>query len=109
MALNSPYHTIIVESFYPSSTAGLHGPVHIRPAHDQIFPQTLMVECPKVLVDTRRHPVGTRFRLRVKLTNRLGSGEFLYNSYHWPYEVVSEEEFNRLHPLARARKSRRAT
>lgn len=97
MALNGPYHIIIVESFYPASTAGLHGPVHIRPAEHQVFPQHLMVECPKVLVNTNRFPVGTKFRLKVKLTNRHGSGEYLYNSYHWKYEVMSEEEFKSLY------------
>ena len=28
---NEPYHYCIVESYYPESTAGLHGPIHSGP------------------------------------------------------------------------------
>jgi len=98
MALPSPYHYIIVETFRPASTAGLHGLVHVRPAPYQKFPQSLMVECSKELVDTARFQVGTKFRLKVKLTDRDGGGEYLYSYYNWPYDVISEDEFVRLHP-----------
>ena len=103
MATDALYHEIVVESFYPANTSGLHGPVHVRPASHQIFPQTLLVQCPKELVDTKRHPVGTKFRLKVKLTDRKGGGEYLYNSYKWKYGVVSNEEFERLYPQSRSR------
>lgn len=105
MAHDGPYHYIIVETFRPASTAGLHGPVHVRPAEHQIFARDLMVECPRELVDTRRYPVGTKFRLKVKLTDRKSGGEYLYNSYKWKYEVVTEEEFARLYPPPRMRAS----
>jgi len=98
MAVPGPYHYIIVETFRPVSTAGLHGPVHVRPAPNQRFPQDLMVECSKELVDTARYPVGTKFRLKAKLTDRGGGGEYVFSSYKWPYDVVSEDEFARLHP-----------
>ena len=93
--MSSLYNCIIVESFCPNRTGGLHGPVHVRPAKHQMFPQSLMVECPKTLTNTKVYPVGTKFRIKVKLTNREGSGEYLYNSYKWPFEVVSDEEFSR--------------
>ena len=83
---NEPYVYIIVESYYPYSTSGLHGQIHIRPAPDQIFPQSLHVECSKSL--SQRYPVGTRFRLRVKLTDKEGGGEFLYSYHGWPVKVV---------------------
>ena len=38
------------------------------------------------------HPVGTRFRLRVKLTDRQSGGEFLYSYFGWPVEVVERPE-----------------
>ena len=98
MALPSQYHYVIVETFRPASTAGLHGPVHVRPAKNQRFPQSLMVECSKEIVDTTRYPVGTKFRLKAKLTDREGGGEYLYSSYKWPYEVVTDAEFKRLYP-----------
>lgn len=80
------YVTIVAESFRPASTAGLHGKVHMRPAPDQPFGQDLMIECSKTL--TLTHPVGTRFRMRVKLTDREGGGEFLYSYHGWRVDVL---------------------
>jgi hypothetical protein len=86
MAQNNPYEWIIVESYKPSRTSGLHGPVHIRPVAGQGYSTNLQVECSKSLV--RNYPVGTRFRLRVKLTDREGGGEYLYSSWRWSFEVL---------------------
>ena len=83
------YHSVIVESYRPRSTAGLHGPIHVRPVAGQIFATDLQVECSKALVDPKRHPVGTRFKLKAKLTDRDGGGEYLYSYWGWKYEVVS--------------------
>lgn len=88
MAKDEPYRWIVVESYYPASTAGLHGPVHIRPVEGQGYSTALHVECSKKLVEN--YPVGTRFRIRVKLTDRLGSGEFLYSYFGWKYEVLGK-------------------
>jgi len=46
-------------NYYPDSTAGLHGPIHIRPVTGQEFPTYLHVECSKDLVNPKIHPVGT--------------------------------------------------
>ena len=56
---NEPYRYCIVESYYPDGTAGLHGPIHIRPVPGQQFPTHLHVECSKDLVNPKIHPVGT--------------------------------------------------
>lgn len=80
------YRYIIVESYRASSTAGLHGEVHIRPVAGQGLPTTLRVECSKSL--SKNYPVGTRFRLRAKLTDRENEGEFLYSYHGWKVEVV---------------------
>ena len=85
-----PYQTVVVESYHPSSTAGLHGPIHIRPIEGEFFPPHLQVECSKALVDPKKHPVGTRFKIRAKLTDREGGGEFLYSYWGWPYEIVGK-------------------
>jgi hypothetical protein len=87
---NERYFDVIVESYEPHSTAGLHGPVHIRPIEGQPFPTHLRVECSKDLVDTKKYPLGTRFKIRAKLTDRLGSGEFLYSYFGWMPEVLGE-------------------
>lgn len=39
---NQDYEYIVVESYYPRNTSGLHGPVHIRPIPDQDTFETLM-------------------------------------------------------------------
>jgi hypothetical protein len=88
---NEPYIELIVESFEPSSTAGLHGKIHIRPITGQgIYTPHMHVECSKVLIDTKLYPVGTKFKIRAKITNREGGKSFLYSHYSWPYEVIKE-------------------
>lgn len=81
------YVDVVVESYLPKRTSGLHGRVHVRPVPGQPFSPALQVECAKQL--TRDYPVGTRFRLRAKLTDREGGGEYLYSSYRWRVEVLS--------------------
>lgn len=83
---DEPYRFVIVESFTPSTTSGLHGDVHIRPVSGQGLPTTLHVECSKKL--SRDYPVGTKFRIQAKLTDREGSGEYLYSYFKWPVEVL---------------------
>ncbi len=85
---NEVYQYVLVESYKPNSTSGLHGDVHIRPCAGQAYPTTLQVECSKDLV--RNYPVGTKFKIKAKLTDRLGSGDFLYSYFGWKYEVVSK-------------------
>jgi hypothetical protein len=81
-----PYIYVVVESYRPSSTAGLHGPVHIRPVGGQGLDTNMHVECSKSL--SYNHPVGTRFRIRAKLTDKEGGRPFLYSYFGWPYEVL---------------------
>lgn len=85
---DEPYRFVEVESYRPSSTSGLHGKVHIRPCPGQGYPENMHVECSKAL--SRDYPVGTRFRIQAKLTDREGSGDFLYSYYRWRYEVLDE-------------------
>jgi hypothetical protein len=86
MAQKNPYEWVVVESYKPVRTSGLHGPVHVRPIDGQGYSTALQVECSRSLV--RDYPVGTRFKLRVKLTDREGGGEYLYSSWRWPFEVI---------------------
>ena len=83
---NEPYVLVEVESYCPTKTSGLHGKVHIRPCVGQGYPQSMHVECAKKL--TEDYPVGTRFRIRAKLTDREGGGEYLYSYFGWRYEVL---------------------
>ena len=85
---NEPYQIVEVESYTPDSTSGLHGKIHIRPCAGQAHPTTMHVECSKKLC--KDYPVGTRFQIRAKLTDREGGGEFLYSYYGWKYEVLEK-------------------
>ena len=80
------YQSTVVESYESGRSSGLRGSVRIRPLANQGFSTDLAVECSRALIDG--YPIGTRFRIRVKLTDRFGSGEFLYSSYRWPFDVV---------------------
>ena len=91
MAKNEDYRKVIVESYSPDSTSGLHGEVHIKPLKNQGYSQNIHVQCSKKLSDTKQYPIGTKFRIKAKLTDRLGGGEFLYSSYQWPFEVLNNE------------------
>lgn len=86
MAKDNPYIYVVVESYKPSSTSGLHGEIHIRPVQGEKFPQTMHLECSKRLSED--YDEGTKFRIKAKLTDREGSGEFLYSHYSWSYEVI---------------------
>ena len=86
MAQDNPYEYVVVESCVPPESSGLRGRVHIRPVAGQRYPTTLHVECSRKLC--RDYPVGTRFRIRAKLTDREGGGEFLYSYFGWKHEVV---------------------
>jgi hypothetical protein len=83
---NEPYAWVIVESFRPGSTSGLHGDVHIRPVEGQGLDTDMFVECSKSL--SRDYDVGTRFRIKAKVTDRLGSRPFLYSYFGWHYDVL---------------------
>lgn len=86
--LDEPYRLVVVESFKPSATSGLHGEVNIRPAAGQGLLTTLHVECAKKL--SRDYPLGTKFRIKAKLTDREGSGEYLYSNFNWPFDVLEK-------------------
>lgn len=86
MAQVNSYEKVLVESFIPDSSSGRHGKVHIRPVEGGKYSPTLAVECSKKL--SKDYPVGTKFLLRAKLTDREGGGEYLYSNYRWEYEVV---------------------
>lgn len=86
MAMRGDYKEIIVESYRPASTSGLHGDVHIRPIEGQIFPPSLHVSSSGAMKTD--FPVGTRFRILAKLTNRGDGSEYLYSNPQKPLDVV---------------------
>ena len=84
---NQDYDYIIVESYRPPITAGLHGEIHIRPLPNQEpYLTTMHVECSKDL--SNAYPLGTKFRVKAKITQRGGGAKFIYSHYTWEYEVL---------------------
>lgn len=81
MAKSGSYQVVIVESFRSTN-----GSIRIRPVASEAFPPEMHVECSKSMRSD--HPIGTRFRIRAKLTDREDGGEFLYTHYNWKYEVL---------------------
>lgn len=86
---NEGYHSVIVET-YRARGAGLHGDIHVRTIAGQIFPQDLHV---RFSMSARTaHPVGTRFRVRAKLTNMKDGSEFLHTVNVWGYDVLGASD-----------------
>lgn len=81
------YTYIIVESYVETATSGLHGNVHIRPIEGQGYPTTLRVQCSNKLKTDFK--IGTRFRIKVRTSDRDGGGEFLTSYHGWKFEVLS--------------------
>ena len=84
---NEPYRYIEVESYLERGSS-LHGPVHIRPVAGGPYPADIRVECPREMRDTKRYKLGTKFRLKVKLTDKEGGSDFLYSHHSWPFTVL---------------------
>lgn len=81
---SSGYEYIIVESFNPRVKST--NPTHIRPILGQgIYSTEMMVECSRKLLT---YPIGTRFKIYAKITNREGGTDFIYTNYNWLFEVI---------------------
>jgi len=87
---NEPYVHVEVESYSPAKVSGLHGKIHGRPCAGQGYPTSMHVECARKL--TKDYPAGTRFRIRAKLTDREGGGEYLYSHFSWDYTVIATKK-----------------
>ncbi|MDC8756084.1 hypothetical protein [Janthinobacterium fluminis] len=68
--------------------------MQIRPVPGQAFSPELSVQCSRRLSDTRLYPLGSKFLLSAKLTDRLGGTPFLY-AYHGDPDVVLSEKQTR--------------
>jgi hypothetical protein len=79
------YHSIIVET-YRESGSGLHGDIHVRCIESQRFPSTLRVRFPRKI--RFGHPIGTKFRVLGKLSDKDGSNPFIHTNHAWGCEVL---------------------
>ena len=81
---NGDYREVIVQSVMGQDSKG-RTRLLIRPIEGQVFDSSLNVECSKDLLE--KYPVGTRFKIRVQLTNMQGA-PFLYSYFGWPVTVL---------------------
>lgn len=88
MAQANDYELVLVESYIVNNTSGKHGNVHIRPVEGKKYTSELQVACSKSLSDPKCFPVGTKFMLQAKLTDRASGGKYLYSHPRWKYEIV---------------------
>lgn len=81
----SNYKKVVVETYY-ARKPGKTSLIHARPVTGQHYPPDWDVECSH---DMRQsHPLGTKFLIYAKETNKLGGKPFLYTHFSWPYEIV---------------------
>ena len=85
------YREVAVESFVEPRT----GKVRIRPVSGQAYATSLRVQCARALSDPERYPVGTRFLISAKLTDRLGGAPFLYAWHGDPVDVMPQARLKR--------------
>lgn len=81
----SGYQQVIVETYF-AVKAGKSSRIHVRPVADQPFPSDMDVECSRAMRE--QYPIGTKFRIYAKETDREGGKPFLYSHFKWPYERV---------------------
>lgn len=79
------YKEVAVESALDPWT----GQPRIRPVPGQAFASTIRVHCARGLLDLERYPLGTRFLLKAKITDRLGGEPYLYAWHGDPVVVMS--------------------
>ena len=78
------YQCIIVESVF------CNGSVRICPIPGQHpFKPNMFVECSNSMRED--YPVGTKFRIKAKITNKEGGTPFIYSHYSWHFDVINEE------------------
>lgn len=85
------YRDVAVESAIDPRT----GRVCIRPVSGQAYATSLRVQCSRALSDPDRYPVGTRFLVSAKLTDRQGGEPFLYVWHGDPVVVVKPAQLKR--------------
>jgi hypothetical protein len=82
------YREVAVESFVDPRS----GRVAIRPIPGQAYASALRVQCSSALKDQERYPVGTRFLVSAKLTDRQGGAPYLYAHHGDAVKVLAGRE-----------------
>lgn len=83
------YKEYLVETFLASSEQS-EKRIRVRPVAGQGLPVTMRVECSSSM--RRSHPIGTKFLILGKITDKEGGSQFIYSSFKWKYRVVTDDE-----------------
>lgn len=104
MALKQNYYELWFESFILDKVSGHSSYVQLHLLNPQSIPEEiqdmcnsrgispfdLLTECNKAFFND--YPVGTKFLLKAKLTDREGEGLFLYSYYGWkPLKITRND------------------
>lgn len=85
----SNYRAVAIETYSGRGTTSSEG-IRARPLPGQKLDTSMNVECSSKM--RKGYPVGTRFLIQAKVTNKEGGTPFLYSHYNQPYKVISTEE-----------------
>lgn len=86
MAMPWEHHNQIIVESYSARKPGCKMEVRIRPVAGQGHAPNTKVQWSRSLRDM--HPVGTKFKIWVKLSDLNGGMPFLQSPWQWPYEIV---------------------
>lgn len=85
------YRELVVESALDSRSRK----PRIRPVSGQAFATDMRVQCSRRLLDLEQYPLGTRFLLSARITDRQGGEPFLYAWHGDPVTVMSRAQVTR--------------
>lgn len=85
----SEYRTVVIETYENLGEPAAER-IRARPIPGQGLDTSMKVECSNGM--RTRYPVGSKLKIRAKITNREGGTDFLYTHYSWPYERVNDEQ-----------------
>jgi hypothetical protein len=83
------YYDVLAQTFL-NPGENTNAKIRIKPYPGQGLSEDLRIACNRKMRE--QHPVGTIFKLTVKVTRKEGGTPFLYCNYNWDYEVLSPEE-----------------
>ena len=93
MALpDEPFFELLVETFDTGHVSGRHGTKHVRAVAGQNVDTNLVIECNREMRES--FPIGSKFLLTVKLSDRKGGGQYLKSPPPRTYSLVSEAQAN---------------
>lgn len=87
------YSSFVVETYKAVGEQSSKS-LRARPLPGQGVDTGMKVECSSKMRDSQ--PAGTLFHIHAKITDREGGPDFLYTSFRWPYEVVSQEQAKKI-------------